>query len=252
MLLAIDIGNSKTLFGIFRGKKIISRSKYPTPSINQQSFSARIRKIFKGKKIDGIVISSVVPDITPKLTRCIRQISGLKPLCVSPDLKLGIRLGYKNPKHLGQDRIANAVAAYKIYRGPLIIVDYGTAITICCITKNGFYKGGIILPGIDMITSSLAQHASLLPHVKKIKKPERLIGTDTEESIISGVVYGINEMVDGIIRKIKRKAGYKPKVLSTGGAAKFFFPISKEIDMIDSDLTLKGLYYIYEMNHEMD
>jgi len=237
---------------------------FPTPSIGKRNLWYGISKdnsnhymlspeaiCLKKRKlwdIDGIIISSVAPQYTLKLTRSLKRIFKLNPLHVSPRLNLGIRLGYKNPNHIGQDRLANAVAAYKLYNGPVIIVDYGTAITICLVTKKGYYKGGIILPGIEMTARALTQKTALLPHVKALKKPGQLIGQDTKESILSGLVYGLNEMVDGLIRKVKKEVKTPVKVLSTGGASKFFFSYSKEIDKIDRDLTLKGLYYIYEMN----
>jgi type III pantothenate kinase len=253
MLLAVDIGNSNTLFGIFSGRRIIAQVKFPSSSIGESSFSTKIKRTFKNKRIKledikGIIISSVVPAYTPKLARGLKQIFKIKPVYVSPRLKLGIRLGYKNPHCLGQDRLANAAAAYKLYGGPVIIVDYGTAITICLVTKDGCYKGGIILPGIEMAACALTQKTALLPYVKALRKPGRLIGRDTGESILSGLVYGLNEMVDGLIRKIKKDLKVKAKVISTGGAAKFFFPYSKEIDKIDLGLTMKGLYLIYKMN----
>lgn len=244
MLLAVDIGNSNTVFGIFKGKKIVSQFQVATPFIG----NCNLKRKIKIENIDAIIISSVAPQYTPELARRLKQIFKLKPMLVSPHLNLGIRLGYKNPNHIGPDRLANAVAAYKLYGGPVIIVDYGTAITICLVTKSGYYKGGIIIPGTDMIISALAEKTALLPYVKTLKRPEKLIGQDTEESIISGVVFGVSGMIDGLIRKIKKEVNTPVKVISTGGAAKFFFPYSKEIDMIDRDLTLKGLYFIYKKN----
>ena len=244
MLLAVDIGNSNTVFGIFKGKKIVSQFQVATPFIG----NCNLKRKIKIENIDAIIISSVAPQYTPELARRLKQIFKLKPMLVSPHLNLGIRLGYKNPNHIGPDRLANAVAAYKLYGGPVIIVDYGTAITICLVTKSGYYKGGIIIPGTDMITSALAEKTALLPYVKTLKRPEKLIGRDTEESIISGVVFGVSGMIDGLIRKIKKEVNTPVKVISTGGTAKFFFPYSKEIDKIDRDFTLKGLHLIYEMN----
>ena len=246
MLLAVDIGNSNTVFGIFKGKKIVSQFQVATSCIGKYNLKRKI----KLDGIDAIIISSVAPQYTGELARRLKHIFKLKPMLVSPHLNLGIRLGYKNPNHIGPDRLANAVAAYKLYGGPVVIVDYGTAITICLVTKSGYYKGGIILPGIEMTACALTQKTALLPHVKFLKKPGQLIGQDTKESIISGLVYGLNEMVDGLIGKIKKEIKGRPKVISTGGAAKFFFPYSKEIDKIDRNLTLKGLHLIYEMNRK--
>ena len=251
MLLAVDIGNSNTVFAVFRGRKIISKGSFPTSSIGKRNLhTKKFGAGVKFDRIDGVIVSSVVPQYTPKLIRRLKQIFKVNPIPVSSNLKLGIRLGYKNPNHIGQDRLANAVAGYKLYGGPIIIVDYGTAITICLVTKTGYYKGGIILPGIEMIGRALSEKTALLPYVKTLKKPAKVIGQDTKESIISGMVYGLSEMVDGLVRRVKKGRG---KVITTGGAAKFFFPYSKEIGMIDKDLTLKGLRLIYEMNkNEMD
>ena len=253
MLLAIDVGNSKTLIGIFKGKKIISRMRFSTAAIGKTNFSSFLKKKLQEKNIKsegikGIIIASVVPLTTAPLSKALKSICQVRPLQAGPNLKLGLRLGYRNPHHLGQDRLANAVAAFHLYGGPIIIVDYGTATTICFISRSGYYKGGIILPGLEMMAWALARKTALLPYLRTLNRPKRLIGQDTKESIVSGLVYGLTEMVDGLIKKIKKKVKGRVKVMATGGVASFLFPYSKEIEKVDADLTLKGLRLIYEMN----
>ena len=250
MLLAIDIGNSKTLIGIFKGKKIISRLRFSTAAIGQAGFRSFLKtKLYPHRvKIEGIVMASVVPAAAAPLSKALKKLYKIKPLQVSPGLKLRLRLGYRNPRHLGQDRLANAVAARELYAGPVIIVDYGTATTVCFISRSGYYKGGIILPGLEMMAWALARKTALLPYLRTLNRPKRLIGQDTKESIVSGLVYGLTEMVDGLIKKIKKKVKGRVKVIATGGVASFLFPYSKEIEKIDADLTLQGLRLIYEMN----
>lgn len=255
MLLCVDIGNTTVLFGVLKRMRVSCRFQVLTGQVLSIGLREKIKTIFKKNRIEiedirGIVISSVVPALTSRLSNSLRHIFRTEPMHVSPALKLGIRLGYRNPGQLGQDRLANAVAAYNLYGGPVIIVDYGTAITICFVTGYGYYRGGIILPGIQMISRALAENTALIPYVKTLKRPEKLIGQDTKESVISGLVYGISEMTDGLIRRIKKKLNTKVMVISTGGMAKFFFPYSQEIDKIDMDLTLKGLYLIYTMNRD--
>jgi type III pantothenate kinase len=167
----------------------------------------------------------------------------IKPLVLGKDIIVPIKNLYKKPKQVGQDRLVNAYACLKLYGKPAIIVDFGTATTFDYLDKNGTYQGGLITPGIGISLQALAENTALLPKIK-LKKPKGLIGKDTVESIRSGIFYSMAAVCDGIIEKIKDKYGSKVKVVATGGLSNFFSPYCKYIDIIDKDLTLKGIHLI--------
>jgi len=245
MLLAIDIGNSTVNFGLFKGKRIVKRAKMSTEDIQKGTVP------FFGKKRDypflslDIIVCSVVPGATRKMQAAIKAVTGVKPLVLGKDIKAPIKNLYKKPGQVGQDRLADAVAAKHIYGAPVIVVDFGTAITFDVVTKAGEYAGGIIFPGLELSLATLSKRAALLPKIR-LSEPKALIGRDTVTSMKSGVTYGIASLCDGIISRIQAKYGKRMKIVATGGDAAFVARHTRSIRVVDKNLTLKGLKLIYE------
>ena len=245
MLLAIDIGNTTISCGLFKNSKLIKKWKIPTLDLISKKQNvvyefARIRK----KYIDAIILCSVVPEATKKLDLLLKSIFLVEPIIVGRDLKIPIKNLYKVPSQVGQDRLVGAYVGSRLYGQPLIIVDFGTAITIDVISKDKKYLGGIIVPGIEVSLSALSNNAALLPKVKPIKTPQSLIGKNTMDSMLSGIFYGFGSLCDGVVKKIKRQIG-NCKVIATGGYVKVMRRYCECIDEIDADLTLRGLFEIF-------
>jgi type III pantothenate kinase len=171
----------------------------------------------------------------------------LEPMVVTHEIKTGIKMRYDNPKEVGADRIVNAAAAYKLYGGPIIIVDFGTATTFCAVTKSGEYLGGAITPGVKISAEALFQRASKLPRVE-LAKPAKVIGADTISAMQSGIIYGYAGLVDGIVERMKKELSMEARVIATGGLAELVSPETKTIQEIKPHLTLEGLRLLYEIN----
>ncbi len=197
-----------------------------------------------------MVISSVVPTAMYTLEHMARKYFKSEPLVVGPGVKTGINIKYDNPKEVGADRIVNAVAAYELYGGPLVIVDFGTATTYCAVSKNGEYLGGAISPGIQISMDALFQKTAKLPRVELVK-PETTICKNTVSSMQSGIIFGYVGQVDYIVERMKKELGDEnTKVVATGGLAKLIATESKTISIVNGLLTLEGLRIIYERNRE--
>ncbi len=254
MLLTIDIGNTTILIGVFDRKKLaehlaLSTDREKTSDEYGILLSARINP----EKIKGVVISSVVPPLLETFEKMSKQYFHLLPLVVGPGIKTGLTIKYDYPQELGADRIVNAVAVRYLYGGPAIIVDFGTATTFCALSEKGEYLGGAIAPGIGISVEALFEKTALLPRIELIK-PRRMIGKNTVESMQSGLIYGFAELVDGIVRRMKKELAKElakeAKVIATGGWANLVAPESRTIDEVDPLLTLKGLRIISEKNRK--
>jgi len=241
MLLATDIGNTNISFGIFKGNRLKKTFDIPT---KQYSRNKLFKKIIPLKPAD-IIISSVVPRMTRVITRDLAEIAGKKPYIIGKDTKVPIKNLYRKPGQVGQDRLVNAYAALKIYGSPLVIIDFGTAITFDIISKSGAYEGGLILPGLDLSIKALKNGTALLPEIK-ISRPKELIGKDTASSMLSGIVYGFATMAEQLNNKLKKIIGSRAKVIATGGNAALIRRYCNNIDRLDNTLTLKGLNLIYK------
>ena len=237
MYLVIDLGNTNIVFGLFKGKKLIKEWRFPS-----QKF--KIPKV--GAKIEAVIVASVVPSLDAKLRREILKKFKRTPYFVTAkNIPLTVRL--KNKKEIGADRVVDALAAYKLYGGPLVVVDFGTATTFDVISARGEYLGGAIAPGIDLARDALYEQTAKLPRIK-ISAPKQVIGKNTVSAMQSGLVYGYVAMVEGMVARLTKAIGKgkRPRVIATGGLAGLICKYTGVVDRIDTKLTLKGLQMIGE------
>ncbi len=253
MLLAIDIGNTNVVLGVFDRERLVENWRVGTNTqITPDEYAMIFKDLFgfagiEFNQIQGVIISAVVPPLLPVMVEMSRKYIRVEPMVVTHELKTGITIHTDNPKEVGADRIVNAAAAYKLYGGPLIIVDFGTATTFCAITKNGEYLGGAICPGMKISAEALFQRASKLPRVELVKPP-KVIGADTISAMQSGIIYGYAGLVDGIVERMKEELSADARVVATGGLAELVSPETKTIQEIKPHLTLEGLHLLYEIN----
>lgn len=252
MLLAFDVGNTNITIGIFQGREIRAAWRLSTRSSTADELAMSLYVLFQYRglgfhDISGIIISSVVPPLTPVLVETARRYFDIEPLVVGPGIRMGMPIRFENPREVGADRIVNAVAAYEAYGGPVIVVDFGTATTFDAISAQGEYLGGAIAPGIGISTEALFQRAAKLPRVELVK-PKGVIGKNTVTSMQAGIVYGFIGQVDYIIRLMKQELGPQTKVVATGGLAELLAGEIKSIDHLNPLLTLEGLRILYHRN----
>ncbi len=251
MLLALDIGNTTTSVGLFRGSRLVLSSRFPSRLDLGSDECAGMLVSFSQKKlsnaspIERAIICSVVPRLTTVYTNAIETKFGVTPMLVSATLPVGLKIGYRRPEQLGADRLANAVAGFYLYGGPIVVVDLGTATKFEVVTKKGEYKGGAIGPGVETASLDLVRKTALLPKVV-LKKPKAAIGRSTEEALQAGILLGAAGGIDRLVSDIEKELGTKVKVIATGGLAKIVAGLSKRIQKVDPELTLKGLSIIAE------
>jgi type III pantothenate kinase len=242
MLLAVDIGNTNISFGLFKGGRLVRRFDLSSQAKNKQ---ALLRKKLSGARVDDAVICSVVPALTVELRRLLSRLLHIKPHIIGRDIKVPIKNLYRKPMQVGQDRLVNAYAASKLYGAPLVVIDFGTAVTFDVVSKNREYLGGMILPGLGISLDALAQRTALLPKIK-LANPSEFIGRDTKNSMLSGIVYGFTALTDDLAGRIKGKIGRDSKVIATGGNISLIGRYCRSINKIDKNLTLRGLSLIYQ------
>lgn len=253
MILVIDVGNTNIVLGVYKGEELIHHWRMATSrQKTEDEYAMVVKSLFDHQglsfeEIDGIIISSVVPPIMFPLEQMCKRYFKLEPMIIGPGIKTGLNIKYDNPREVGADRIVNAVAAIELYGSPLIVVDFGTATTYCYINEEKQYMGGVIAPGITISAEALYTRASKLPRIE-IAKPKQVVGTNTVNSMQSGIFYGYVSQVDGVVKRMKAQAKREPKVIATGGLAKLIGEESESIDVVDSFLTLKGLQMIYTKN----
>lgn len=259
MILLVDVGNTNIVLGVHDGENYIASWRISTDA-NKTSdeFGIQVCQLFsqnnlKTQSIDGIIVSSVVPNVMHSLENMLRKCFSIEPLIVGPGVKTGINIKYDNPKEVGADRIVNAVAAIEVYKRNLIVIDFGTATTFCAVTEDGDYFGGCIVPGIKISSDALFSRAAKLPRVE-LEVPKNIICKNTVTSMQAGILYGYIGQVEYIIKKMKaemqKKVNGEPYVVATGGLANLIAKETKTIDKVDPDLTLEGLKMIYYKNME--
>ncbi|WP_010240168.1 MULTISPECIES: type III pantothenate kinase [Clostridium] len=257
MILVLDVGNTNIVIGIYDKKDLITEWRLSTDMFRTaDEYGIQFLNLFSLSKIEidrveGVIISSVVPNIMYSLEHMVRKYFEIEPIVVGPGVKTGINIKYDNPREVGADRIVNAVAAHEIYNKSLIIIDFGTATTFCAVRKNGDYLGGVICPGIKISSDALFQKAAKLPRVELLK-PSEIICKNTVTSMQAGIVYGYIGEVDYIVDKMKKEmvelGEQDTLVVATGGLAKLISEESKNVDIVNPFLTLEGLRIIYEKN----
>jgi type III pantothenate kinase len=250
MLLAIDIGNTHTVVGLFQGGALGRRWRLASVAHRtSDEFGILIRELCSQSAvefgdIDGVVICSVVPALTSAVVSMTERSMEIAPVVVGPDLDLGIVIDYFDPGEVGPDRLTNAVAVHDTVKGPALVVDFGTATTFDAVTAGGHYLGGVIAPGVMTSAENLFRRGALLPRVA-VDPPPHVMGRSTEEAMRSGIVYGAAGQVDEIVRRMIEEWGETPCVIATGGLAEMIARYSKTIESVEPDLTLVGLAAIH-------
>jgi len=254
LIIAFDVGNSEITIGIFDGEKLVSHWRLTTAAQRTaDELSLLLRSILSadGKEltaINGAAICSVVPQLTPMLAEACRECFGKEPVILGPESKVGIKLDVEEPMTVGADRIANTLAASRIYKTDAIIVDMGTATTYDCVLADGTFFAGVIQPGIRVSANTLFAKTAQLA-ATDIIAPKSVLAKRTDECIRAGVLYGAVDSIDGIVRRIKAEwpNRNKPKVIATGGLAELIKPYTKELDLVEPFLTLQGIRIGYDL-----
>ena len=255
MILTLDIGNTNIKTALFDGCEMAQYWRLSTDiTCTSDEYGVKLLTLFSHAGlstdvVEGIIISSVVPTINFTIEHMCRSYFHLTPMFVAPGVKTGINIKYENPRELGSDRIANAVAAYEEYGAPCIFIDFGTATTFGVVGEGGSFLGGCICPGIKLSSEALVNNTAKLPRFE-LTRPEHVIGRTTLTNLQSGMYYGYVGLVRNIVRKIKQELGCEATVVATGGMAVMIAEESNVIDKLDGLLTLKGLRLIYERNKE--
>ncbi len=253
MLLAIDVGNTNIVIGVFRGDTLVHSWRLTTirertsDELGILLTSLCDRHEIRRPDISGIVIASVVPPLTATLVSMVTEYFGRVPLLFEPAVNGGMPILYDNPHEVGADRIVNSIAALDAYGTgrPIIVVDFGTATTFDAVSAKGEYLGGVICPGPQISADALFQRAAKLPRIE-VKKPARVIGTNTVASMQAGLFWGYVDMVEGLVRRMKAELGGAAVVVATGGLASIVAPESSLIEHVDPELTLRGLRLVWE------
>ena len=254
MLLVVDVGNTNITLGVFDGEELNGTFRMTTklPRTSDEYGIELCQLIecqgLKNTDITDIIVASVVPDVMHSLGSAMIKYFGIKPMIVSAGIKTGTRVATENPKQVGADRIVDAVAAYQIYGGPVIVIDFGTATTYDIVGPDGTFEGAVIAPGIRTSAQALWGGAAMLPAID-IRKPASIMGKETVSSMQAGIVYGQIGQVEYIVKKIREESGYlDAKVVASGGLGNIIAKETDYIDYYDPQLTLKGLKMIFEKN----
>lgn len=259
MLLAIDVGNTNLVCGLYDGRNLLCRWRLETsPRKSADEYGIALKQMFETdgysfSQVEDVILSTVVPSLTFTIQHLCEKYFGKTPIVVGPGVKTGLVVKYDNPKQLGADRIVNSVAAIEKYPAPVIVMDFGTATTICAVSDNAEFLGGVIAPGMKISSEALVEKTAKLPRIE-LEKPRHVICRNTNECMQSGLIYGHIGMVEYLVEKMKEEikvltgCDKKVTVVATGGMSYLIADNTDCIDYIDRDLTLTGLELIYEKN----
>lgn len=255
MVLALDIGNTHIVIGVFCGDALDSTWRLPSdPALDGSQYAGELEAILQSSgissvEIDGVVIASVVPALLPSLVQAAAQLCACRPCVIDTDSDTGLGIEYDDPVQLGPDRIVNAVAAFHRIGGAVIVVDLGTATTFDCVSSRGTYLGGAIAPGVCVSAQALVQAGARLPSIQ-LKAPDRVIGRNTVECMRSGIVVGYACMVEGMVARLQTELGGGAAVIATGGLAGLIAPLCPCVGEVAPDLTLCGLKILFDRNRK--
>jgi len=255
VLLAVDVGNTNVTFGLFDGERLVADWRVTSHrERTADEMAVELRQLFalqgfELSVVDGVVISSVVPTLNQALLEASRRYLHCEPVMVGPGVKTKVRVRYENPRDVGADRIANALAAFTKYGGPVVVIDFGTAVTYDAINEQGDYLGGAIAPGVEISLDALVSHTAMLRRVEPVA-PDSVIGRNTITSIQSGLVWGFVAQVEGMVERMVGELGGKARVIATGGQAALVAGLTHVIETTDPLLTLEGLRLIYLQNSD--
>ena len=253
MILAIDIGNSNIVLGCIQDSEILFEARMATDRIKtRDQYCAELKSMLELfqvpiSEIDGCIVSSVVPQVQQSIAGAVERLIGKPCLIVGPGLKTGLHIKIDNPAQAGSDLIVGAVAAIDAYGSPLCVIDLGTATTISVIGRDGAFLGGSIAPGVMLSLNALSSGTAQLPGIS-LEQPKKAIGTNTVDSMRSGLLLGSAAMLDGMVERIEAELGYSTRVIATGGLARFIVPLCKRNMEIDENLLLRGLELLYKRN----
>ena len=255
MLLAVDVGNTNVTFGLFDGDRLAADWRVTSHrERTADEMAVELRQLFWLRGLDleivtGVVISSVVPTLNPALIEASRRYLKCEPVMVGPGIKTGVKVRYESPRDVGADRIANALAAFTKYGGPIVVIDFGTAVTYDAISAEGDYLGGAIAPGVEISLDALVSQTAMLRRVEPVA-PDSVIGRNTVASIQSGLVWGFVSQVEGLVARLVGELGGHARVIATGGQAALVAGLTHVIEETDPLLTLEGLRLIYLQNSD--
>jgi type III pantothenate kinase len=253
MLLTIDVGNTNIVYGLFQESRL--RHQFRVESARGRTadeYAVQLRALLDMHSVDrssvqAAIIACVVPSLTEPMVGLVKRAFGRDAMVVGPGIRTGMAILIENPREVGADRIADAVAGYDRAKGGVIVVDFGTSTNFDCVTPKGEYLGGVLAPGLQISADALFARAAKLPRVE-IAKPPRVVGKNTVHAMQSGIVYGYVGLVDGIVERLKVELDFPCAVIATGGLAPLIAPLSKTIVEVDDVLTLVGLRILYERN----
>jgi type III pantothenate kinase len=253
MLLTIDVGNTNIVYGLFQGDQLANQFRVESArGRTADEYSAQLLGLFDMDGVDSggvnaAIVACVVPSLIEPMIALVRRAFGRDAMVVGPGIRTGMAILIENPREVGADRIADAVAGYEKAKGGVIVVDFGTSTNFDCVTPKGEYLGGVLAPGLQISADALFSRAAKLPRVE-IVKPPRVVGKNTIHAMQSGIVYGYVGLVDGIVERLMAELGFPCSVIATGGLASLIAPLSKTIGEVDDVLTLQGLRILYERN----
>jgi len=250
VLLAVDVGNTQTVLGLFEGERLVDRWRLRTESGRTgDELGALFGRLLDFSQLTGMCVSSTVPALVREYERFAERFTGAELLVVGPGIKTGIAIRYDDPRELGPDRLVNSLAARERYGAPVIVVDFGTSTNFDIVSPEGEFVGGVLAPGVEVSMEALFHRASRLLRVEPVA-PENVIGKTTVGALQSGLVYGFAALVDGVVERIRAELGAEATVVATGGLADVIAPHARTIAHVDPELTLQGLRLVWERNKE--